>query len=243
MEAAYREDLAYIHDAGFGHFARAAAGLLLDELPRHGLDHGLVIDLGCGSGLLSEQLAAGGFEALGIDISPAFIALAQARVPRGRFRVGSLLEAELPRCVAIALVGECLNYLFDERHSVEGIQRMLGRAFEALVPGGLLVLDVAEPGRVLEGASRSYKEGDDWAVLVSIEEDRQQRLLTRRITSFRKVGPLYRRDQEVHRQRLLPREEVATWLHDAGFRVRTLAAYGPLAFAPGHVGFLAQKPR
>src|SRR5262249_53212466 len=107
MEDAYREDLAYIHDAGFGGFARGAAALLLDDLRSRAVERGLVIDLGCGSGILAEQLSAGGFDVLGIDLSPALIALARKRVPGGRFRVESLLTAELPRCVAVAAVGEC----------------------------------------------------------------------------------------------------------------------------------------
>lgn len=241
MDEAYGEDLAYIHDAGFGDFARGAAALLLQELGRAGLDHGLVIDLGCGSGILAEQLSAAGFDVLGIDVSPALVALARRRVPRGRFRVESLLTAELPSCIAIAAIGECFNYLFDERHSLEGVRQVLGRACEALLPGGLLLFDVAEPGRVPGGASRSFVEGEDWAVLAAAEEDAQG-LLTRRITSFRQAGELYRRSHEVHRLRLLPREQVLSWLRDLGFEVQTLAAYGSAAFGPGQAGFLARKP-
>src|SRR6516165_9773228 len=143
MEEAYREDLAFIHDAGFGRFARGAAALLLEALPREGFDRGLVVDLGCGSGILSEALAVRGFEILGMDLSAAFIALARKRVPSGLFRVESLLRAQLPHCVAVAAVGECVNYLFDEHHSWEGVRQVLGRAFGALEPGGLLLFDVA----------------------------------------------------------------------------------------------------
>ena len=241
MTNAYREDLAYIHDAGFGGLARGAAALLLEELRRARLDRGLVIDLGCGSGILSEQLAAGGFDVVGIDFSAALIALARKRVPGGRFRVESLLSAELPRCVAVAAVGEGLNYLFDDRHSLEGVRQILVRAFAALVPGGLLLFDVAEPGRVPGGTSKSYAEGEGWAVLVTAEEDERQELLTRHITSFRAVGELYRRDQEVHRLRLLPQAQVLSWLQDIGFGVETLDGYGSASFANGHVGFLARK--
>jgi SAM-dependent methyltransferase len=239
----YREDLAYIHDAGFGSFAQGAAAFLLKELRRSAFDHGLVIDLGCGSGILSEGMAAGGFDVLGIDLSPALIALARKRVPSGQFRVESLLTAELPPCIAVAAVGECVNYLFDDRHSWERVQQMLARAFAALVPGGLLLFDVAEPGRVPGGTSKSYREGDDWAVLVTVEEDSRQQLLTRHITSFRKVGELYRRDHEVHRLRLVPREQVLPWLRDIGFQVETLDAYGSASFPVGWVGFLARKPK
>jgi SAM-dependent methyltransferase len=243
MEEAYREDLAYIHDAGFGRFASGAAALLLEELRRGGFDRGLVIDLGCGSGILAELLAAGGFDVLGIDISPALVALARQRVPGGRFRVESLLTADLPRCVAVAVVGECLNYLFDDHHSLEGVRQVLGRAFAALASGGLLLFDIAEPGRVPgPGIQKTHVEGDGWAVLVTTEEDRQQALLTRHITSFRRIGELYRRDHEVHRLRLLPRAEVVSWLQEIGFEVQTLAAYGSVPLAPGRVGFLARKP-
>jgi SAM-dependent methyltransferase len=242
MEEAYREDLASIHDAGFGRFARGAAALLLEELPRHGFDRGLVVDLGCGSGILAEQLAARGFEVLGIDLSPAFIALARRRAPSGLFRVESLLTAPLPRCVAVVAVGEGVNYLFDERHSWEGVRQVMGRAFGALVPGGLLLFDVSEPGRVPGGIVKSHAEGEGWAVLVTAEEDRQQRLLTRHITSFRQVGAFYRRDHEVHRLGLVPRAQVVSWLQEIGFQVQTLGGYESVPFDPGHVGFLARKP-
>ena len=36
MQYSYRDDLAYIHDAGFGHLAKSAALMLIDELQRIG---------------------------------------------------------------------------------------------------------------------------------------------------------------------------------------------------------------
>ena len=155
----------------------------------------------------------------------------------------SLLTAEFPRSVAVAAVGECINYLFDAGNTRSSLAKLLRRVHESLVPGGLFLFDVAEPGACPEtGTVRSYFEGEDWAVLVTNEEDRQRRLLTRRITSFRRVGDLYRRDQEVHRQRLLDRAELAAQLRGIGFRVRILRGYGTLRFGRGHVGFLARKP-
>jgi SAM-dependent methyltransferase len=243
MSDAYRPDLAYIHDAGYGGVARAAAAPLLAELRRRGPARGLVIDLGCGSGILSEQVAAAGYEVLGIDVSPAMLELARGRVPNGRFVVGSLFTAELPPCVAVAAVGEALNYLFDAGNTRRALERLFRRVAAALCPGGLFVGDAAGPGRVVgRGPVLRHAQGDDWAVLVRSEEDRRRRLLTRDITSFRKVGELYRRDREVHRQRLLPPEELATDLRAAGLRVRMLRGYGAHRFPPGVAGFLARKP-
>jgi SAM-dependent methyltransferase len=242
MTDAYREDLAYIHDEGHGDLANAAAAFLVGALRRAGLAAGLVIDLGCGSGILSEQVLAAGYDVLGIDVSPAMLALARQRAPGGRFVEASLLTAELPPCVAVAAVGEAVNYLFDSGNSRAALTSLFRRAHAALCPGGLLLCDAAGPGRVPGGGpSRLWSAGADWAVLVTVTEDRRRRLLTRDITSFRQVGELYRRDHEVHRQRLLVPAELTAQMHTAGFRVRLLRGYGALRFKPGLAGFLARK--
>jgi SAM-dependent methyltransferase len=240
---AYRRDLAYIHDAAFGHFALAAAPVLLDALKQRRLKRGLVVDLGCGSGILSRAVFDAGYEALGIDVSGAMIALARQNAPRATFRQESILAAQIPPCVAVAAVGEGLNYLFDASHSHSRLRHLYGRIYRALAPGGCFLGDVAEPGRVRgKLQSKSFWEGDGWVVLVNATEDPRRRLLTREITSFCKVGHLYRRDHEVHQQTLLPRMELARELRRIGFRVRILKSYGSLRFGPGHAGFLARKP-
>jgi SAM-dependent methyltransferase len=168
------------------------------------------------------------------------VALARERAPRARFLAASFLDVELPACAGVSAVGECFNYLFDENNTKRALGKLFRRIFAALRPGGFLVFDVAGPGRVPGGNRRNYREEDDWATLVSAEE--KGGLLTRRITTFRKVGELYRRDHEVHQLRLFTRPEMMELLRQAGFRVRALAGYGELRFGPGHSGFVARKP-
>jgi hypothetical protein len=140
-------------------------------------------------------------------------------------------------------VGECFNYLFDGRNSARQLRRLFQRIFAALQSGGLLVFDVAEPGRGAgAGAQQRFWHGDDWTVLVETTEDRRRNLLTRRITSFRKIGQRYRRDDELHHQRLLRGAELTQQLGTIGFRVRRLRGYGPRRFTRGHTGLVARKP-
>jgi len=239
---AYRDDLAFIHDVGFGHFARQAAGELLQHLRATDNRQGLVVDLGCGSGILSEAIASHGLQVVGFDISSGMIALARGRVPRGEFHVASFLDARLPSAVAIAAIGEVFNYCFDRHNNRQRLWRLFGRVFEALEPGGLFLFDVATPGRVPGGLQRGYTEGPGWACLYTATEDKPRQRLTRTITSFRQDGDLYRRDHEVHELQLLDRAEVRQWLQAVGFRVRTLKGYGDMRFPRGYVGFLARKP-
>ncbi len=241
MTDAYRADLAHVHDSGYGGLAENAAPVLLAELRRRGVEGGLVVDLGCGGGVLSEKVAAAGYDVLGIDISEAMVALARRRVPSGRFVVGSFLTEELPPCVAVAAVGEIFNYLFDKGNTERQLEKVFRRVHRALALDGVLLFDVAGPGRGGAGGRQAFREGDDWAVLVTVAEDRERRLLTREITTFRKVGDLYRRDYELHRQRLYEPAAMAARLRAVGFRVRRLAAYGPLRLARGHAAFLARK--
>jgi len=242
MPVGYGQDLAYVHDAGFGDFSRNAAPGLLDILRRHGIRSGIVVDLGCGSGLWARRLADAGYSVLGIDTSSSMIAMAKERVPEGRFRRQSLFSAELPDCGAVTSIGECCSYLFDSHNTWKGLVGVLKRIYEALYAGGVLVFDVAAPGRVPgRRPAVSQWEGKDWTILVSATEDRRRRLLTRRITTFRRVGDFYRRTAETHYLRLFQGVEVARELRAIGFRVRILRGYGRFRFGPGQIGFLARK--
>jgi len=240
MTEAYKNDLAYIHDVGFGDYARNSAPGLLEILRQAGITTGLVVDLGCGSGLWARELVSAGYDILGIDISAAMIEIARRRVPEGEFKVASLLKAKLPQCAAVTSLGECLNYLFEKNNTVNELRRLFRRVYTSLKPGGVFIFDIAEPGRG-KGPRQKHREGADWAVLVEVDEDTQTNQLTRRITSFRKVGELYKRDEEVHRLQLYKRSELAHELRDVGFRVRTVRAYGNQPMIEGCVGFVARK--
>jgi SAM-dependent methyltransferase len=238
----YREDLAYIHDVGHANFALRSAPGILKVLEENGIPEGLVVDLGCGSGLWARELLQAGYRVLGIDISEAMIEIAREKAPGAEFRVGSLFEAQIPPCDAVTAVSEVLNYLFDPENEVRGLDLVFGRVYEALRPGGVFVFDVLGPGQVPEDASKSFSEGPDWAVLSEKVEDRERGTLTRRIVSFRKVGEHYRRDGEIHRVRLYGPEEVEGRLGRVGFEVTTMRAYGRYPLAENHAAFVARRP-
>lgn len=241
MPLVYDEDLAYIHDVGFSGFARDAGPGLLEIFRQRGVTKGRVVDLGCGSGIWAERLVRAGFDVVGFDLSAAMIAMARKRAPSAKLYRKSFLDAELPPCDAVTSLSECFNYLFDAKVGEKSLARLFRKVHTALRPGGLFIFDVATPGR---GAGPTMKNfsGQDWAILVDVDEDKPRRLLTRRITSFRKVGKLYRRGEETHRLRLYRPLDVAAMLRRAGFRARIVRGYGKLRFKPGHRGFVARKP-
>jgi SAM-dependent methyltransferase len=238
---AYENDLAYIHDRGFGGFARGSAPGLLQLFQQNGITEGLVVDLGCGSGIWAKELTDAGYRVIGVDISPAMIALARQRVPEGRFHVGSFVEFRLPACRAVTALGEVFNYQFDPNSSLQTLRRVCKGVFDALTPNGLLVFDVAEPGRC-KGLTQRFVEGEDWCCLVEYRHDAAKQQLTRRIVSFRKVGDMYRRREETHTQQLYPGTKIAEMLRAIGFRVRQVRSYGRYPLGPAVVALAARKP-
>ena len=243
MSGWYGEDLAYIHDVGHADFALDSAPGIKRILERSGIGEGLIVDLGCGTGLLARELIDAGYDVFGIDISEAMIEIARERAPEAEFRVGSLFEVGIPPCVAVTAISEVLNYLFDPENEDLGLTRVFRRVHDSLAPGGVFVFDVLGPGQVPPGTrAKGFSVGEDWAVLSEREEDAERGTMERRIVSFRKVGENYRRIDEVHRVRLYDPSELAAELERAGFRVRTMLAYGDLPLAEGHTAFAAQKP-
>lgn len=237
---AYGDDLAHIHDVGFGGFAEGSAPGLLTILRESGIHDGQVVDLGCGSGIWARHLTDAGFRVLGVDISPAMIKLAKQRAPDASFHVESFLAFELPQCRAITALGEVLCYQFDESNNRKALARLSKKAYDALEHGGVMIFDVAEVG-LDKDRLPAFREGDGWACLLRFEYDAKQDHLIRRITTFRKVGMLFRRHEEVHRLQLHRRSEVVEMLRKAGFRVQTVREYGDHELLPGRIGFVARK--
>jgi SAM-dependent methyltransferase len=240
----YAEDLAWIHEAGFGSLARDGATANVALLWRAGFAEGRVVEFGCGGGTSAEIVAKAGYQVRGVDLSPAMVDLARRRVPGGEFTVGSAYATPVPPCIAVTAIGEVLNYGVGPGTGARAMGALFRRVFAALRPGGFFVLDLAGPGRApRETPARHHKVGRDWAVLVETLESADGRRLDRQITSFRRVGRHFRRTDEIHRLRLSPAGESASLLRAAGFRVTVRRGYAGDEFAPGHRVFIARRPQ
>lgn len=230
-EGFYAADQAWIHDVRFGDVARAAAALLITRLQAAGLTGGTVVELGCGSGISAELLVEAGYDVVGVDISPAMVDLAAARVPSARFTVGSLWDAELPHgAVAVTAVGEACNYATDPQAGLTQLAALFGRVAEALAPSGVLLFDVSTPGRF--GPTRErvvFHDYDTWALHMHGTEAEDGSTLERDITIFREDPEqpgVWRRSDELHRLVLYRSEDVHAALTEAGFTADEQADYG-----------------
>lgn len=237
--AFYGQDLAYIQAVGFGEFARGVAPELVRRLRAASIAVSRVVEVGCGAGPMSAELVKSGFDVTGIDISAALLEIARAEVPTARFVCGSIYGQQMCACEAILAVGEPLTYHAGSNGD-ELVRDFLRRAGEVLPEGGVLIFDVIELGEPsLQG--RSWRAGEDWAVLVDTREDQGSHALVREIATFRRVGELYRRGREMHRVRLFDGDEIRGWLSSAGFVVETSPGYGAYVLPPRRRVFFCRK--
>ena len=239
----YGRDVAHVHDTGHGDYARDAAPDLLHRLHAAGLDGGLVVDLGCGSGIWARALLDAGFDALGVDLSPDLLAIARNRAPEARFVQASVLDAALPPCAAVTAISEVVNYAADPRLGRPALAGLMARVHDALRPGGLLLFDALATG-FEPPARRMWREGEDWVVLSELtDDDEEGRTRTRRVIVFRRSeGGVWERTDERHPLVLHDPGEVLADLRRAGFaEVEARDAWGGLRLRPGHVAFAARR--
>lgn len=101
-----------------------------------------VLDLGCGSGLLTFSIAQTGRPVIGIDQSRSMLALARSRCAEfdGRVRfLRSGLDA-FPSGLDCALAVACADVV-NHISSLAYLRRMFTRTRACLLPGGLLIFD------------------------------------------------------------------------------------------------------
>jgi 2-polyprenyl-3-methyl-5-hydroxy-6-metoxy-1,4-benzoquinol methylase len=116
------------------------APVVLDWLRRCGARR--VLDLGCGNGALTAQIALEGFDVTGLDASPSGIRIARQQLPAADLRHASV-DTPLP---------PDLRGCFDAVIAVEVIEHLLrpgslcARAREALVGGGPFILSTPYHG-------------------------------------------------------------------------------------------------
>ncbi|MDE2850008.1 MAG: methyltransferase domain-containing protein [Acidobacteriota bacterium] len=133
---------------------------------------GLIIDLGAGTGALSEAIldSVGGAVLELIDVDSEMLNQARTRLARfgdrARFTEGSFLEP-LPRCA-----GAAASLALHHIPAMDGKRRLYGRVFEALEPGGIFVNADATMPSEPNAREATWRGWADHLVSHGIDEER-----------------------------------------------------------------------
>jgi trans-aconitate methyltransferase len=129
------------YDSPFGYVSAHGAPLidLLDPQPGE-----RVIDLGCGAGAFSAEIAARGAEVLGIDGSAEMIAQAAAQHPGLSFTVGDAHDFTTSESFDAVASNSALHWMTRDPDAV------IARVHAALRPGGRFVAEMGGAGNCAE---------------------------------------------------------------------------------------------
>ena len=172
----------------------------------------IIADLGCGTGSLCVELAARGFDVIGIDNSPQMLNEARQKASDKGFPEILYLEQELDEIELFGSVGafvstvDSLNYITDKRR----LKRMFKLIDNYLAPGGLFIFDVNTEHKLAEviGNKFFYEITDSICYLWRNSYNRSNKTSEFDLTLFmRGAGGQWQRSDEIHTQRAYSRKE------------------------------------
>ena len=134
---------AYVYDTfmdnvPYGEWARH----IREKLCEHGVTDGIVLDLGCGTGTMTERLAGYGYDMIGVDNSEEMLELAMEKKTESGYEILYLLQDmrgfELYGTVrAVVSVCDSVNYI-TEPDELEEVFRLVNNYLD---PKGIFLFD------------------------------------------------------------------------------------------------------
>lgn len=198
---------------------------LISLLRERGVNDGLVLDLGCGTGSLTELLSDSGYDMIGVDNAEDMLEIAmEKKLESGRdilYLLQDMREFELYGTVA-AVVSICdsMNYILE----YEDLVQVFSLVNNYLDPNGVFIFDLNTEYkyRNILGESTIAENREESSFIWDNYFDEESRIneydLTLFIQEDGKTGeaPLYRKYEETHYQRAYSMEEVKQALEEAG---------------------------
>ena len=203
-------------------------------LQEYGIKDGLVLDLGCGTGSLTELLTEKGYDMIGVDNSEDMLQTAmEKREESGRdilYLMQDMREFELYGTVrAVVSICDCMNYILDYEDMVQ-VFRLVNNYLD---PKGIFIFDLNSVYKYesVLGDSTIAEDREDCSFIWDNYYDRETGINEYCLSLFiRQEEDLYRKYTENHYQRAYSLEQVKAAIEAAGMEFIT--AYDAFTKAP-----------
>ena len=185
----------------------------------------LVVDLACGTGKLTEILADRGYDVMGIDLSEEMLGMALERRDslhhRTLYLCQDMREFELYGTAGTFIsMGDSVNYLLKD----EDMIRLFKRVNTFLFPRGIFIFDfkTLHLYRDVIGDSTIAEDRDDCSFIWDNWFDGETRINEYDLSLFIKEkggdpdDNVFRKFQEIHRQRGYTLDEIKSFAEAAG---------------------------
>lgn len=200
---------------------------ICDILKSYGIQDGLVLDLGCGTGRMTRLLKAAGYDLIGVDISGEMLEIARDKDDAGILYLQQDMRSfELYGTVAaVVCVCDSINYLLEK----EELAQVFALVNNYLDPGGIFIFDM--------NTKYKYQEVLKDAVICENREhesfiwenyfDEESSVNEYDLTLFvEQESGLFARYEEFHYQRAYEIQDVEEILKNSGLELLAVCGEG-----------------
>ncbi|MBQ8184422.1 MAG: methyltransferase domain-containing protein [Lachnospiraceae bacterium] len=196
---------------------------IINLLQKNGVSEGLVLELGCGTGSMTELLSKAGYDMIGVDYSQDMLELAvEKREKSGQdilYLLQDMRDFELYGTVgAVVSVCDSMNYITEE----EDLLQVFRLVNNYLDPGGIFLFDLNTLYKyeTLLGDCTIAENREECSFIWENYYDPREQINEYDLTLFiEEEEGLYRKYEEVHYQRAYELRRIRELLEEAGMEL------------------------
>lgn len=200
---------------------------LIALLEEYNVTEGLVLDLGCGTGTMTELLAAKGYDMIGVDYSEDMLEIAmEKREASGHdilYLLQDMREFELYGTVgAVISICDSVNYITEEE-DLEEVFRLVNNYLD---PKGVFIFDFKTlyNYQTILGDRTIAEKREECSFIWDNYYYEEEKINEYELTLFiRDEGDMYRKFEEIHYQKAYTLEEMIRLVKASGLEF--VAAY------------------
>ena len=189
-------------------------------------ERNLVLDMGCGTGILTEMMYRKGYDMIGVDFSEDMLNIAMEKKAKNGDNIlylcQDMRELELYSTVGtVYSVCDSLNYILDE----EELAEVFKLVNNYLYPGGVFIFDFNTTYKYREviGDATIAENRENCSFIWENYYDPEKEINEYDLTVFvRREGELFERFTETHFQRGYRSEQMKALVERAGMKVLEL---------------------
>lgn len=201
------------------------ADYLEERLKEYGVKDGLVLELGCGTGSMTELLAEKGYDMIGVDNSEDMLEIAmEKRIERGHdilYLLQNMQEFELYGTVkAVVSVCDSVNYI-TEKAELEEVFRLVNNYLD---PQGIFIFDFNTEYKYREilGNQVIAEDREECSFIWENYYDHTSMINEYELTLFvQEEDDLYRKYQESHFQKAYTLRDIRSMIEASGLKFVT----------------------
>lgn len=203
-------DFAYIYDKLIDQDYEKWADYIEEIFKKHNVQPKLVLDLGCGTGSITNILAKRGYDMIGVDLSPDMLNIARDKAVEDGTDVlylcQDIREFELYGTVdAIICTLDVLNYITDEND----LEHVFSLVKNYLDPDGIFIFDINTRYKLEKVLGNNTFVNDENGVFYTWENEYDDNISNQFLTFFVETEDgFYERFDENHVQRAYDVEEI-----------------------------------